>query len=126
MIKTGTYLNVCDNSGAKKVYCIKLLSDSKRVYSYLGDLILVSVKKLRKKRKNTSKVQKGDLCKALIVHTKTKINNQSGISHFYFDNSVVLLNKQNKLIGTRILSPLASKFRYTRFFKLISLSLVLI
>jgi large subunit ribosomal protein L14 len=126
MIKVGTYLNVCDNSGAKKVYCIKLLSSSKKIYSYVGDLILVAVKKLRKKRKNTSKVQKGDLCKALIVRTKTNLNTSSGNSHVYFDNSVVLLNKQNKLIGTRILSPLASKFRYTRFFKLISLSLGLI
>ena len=126
MIKTGTYLNVCDNSGAKKVYCIRLLSKSKKVYSYLGDLVLVTIKKLRKKRKKTSKVKKGDLCKALIVRTKTKINSQSGTSHSYFDNSVVLLNKQNKLIGTRILSPLSNKFRYTRFFKLISLSLGLI
>jgi len=126
MIKIGTYLNVCDNSGAKKVYCIKLLSSSKKLYSYVGDLILVAIKKLRKKRKNSSKVQKGDICKALIVRTKTNVNTQSGNSHFYFDNSVVLLNKQNKLIGTRILSPLASKFRYTRFFKLISLSLGLI
>jgi large subunit ribosomal protein L14 len=126
MIKIGTYLNVCDNSGAKKVYCIMLLSCSKKLYSYVGDLILVAVKKLRKKRKNTSKVQKGNLCKALIVRTITNINTQSGISHKYFDNSVILLNKQNKLIGTRILSPLAGKFRYTRFFKLISLSLGLI
>jgi len=126
MIKVGTYLNVCDNSGAKKVYCIKLLSNSKKVYSYVGDLVLVAIKKLRKKRKNTSKVQKGDLCKALIVRTKTKTNTPSGSYHFYFDNSVVLLSKQNKLIGTRVLSPLASKFRYTRFFKLISLSLGLI
>ena len=126
MIKVGTYLNVCDNSGAKKVYCIKLLSGSKKIYSHVGDLILVSIKKLRKKRKNTSKVLKGSLCKALIGRTKTDVNTCSGNSHVYFDNSVVLLNKQSKLIGTRVLSPLASKFRYTRFFKLISLSLGLI
>jgi len=123
MIQVGTFLNVCDNSGAKKVCCIDILPGSKNRYSFIGDIILVSIKSLRKRRKKTSKVKKGDVIRALVVKTKSGLKTYSGEYNFFFENSVVLLSKQNKMLGTRILSPLLKRFRFTKFFKLISLSL---
>ena len=123
MIQKGTYLNVQDNSGARLVQCIKISKGYKSRYSYIGDLILVSIKKLRTKRRLLSKVKKGQICKALIIRTKTKfklLNN--GNFQSFTENSVVLLNKQNKLIGTRIFGLVPKKLRYTKFFRLISLS----
>lgn len=70
MIQVGTLLNVIDNSGATQVKCLKILKGYKRRYGYVGDLVLVSVKNLREKRKEFSRVKKGDICKALIVRTK--------------------------------------------------------
>jgi large subunit ribosomal protein L14 len=82
MIQVGTVLNVSDNSGAKKVYCIRVINGSKKKYACLGDLILVVVKSLRKKRRSLSKVKKGDIFNALIVRTKKK--NVSRISDSFF------------------------------------------
>lgn len=122
MIQVGTILNVIDNSGARKACCIKVISGYKRRYAYIGDLVVVSIKSLRTKRKASSKAKKGEIYRALVVRTKPKTNSYSGEAISFFENSVVLLNKQNKLIGTRIFGSLPGSFRYTKFLRVISLS----
>jgi large subunit ribosomal protein L14 len=122
MIKQQTVLKVADNSGAKKVKCIKLLGGFKRKTSFLGDVIIVSVKELRNKSKLTSKVSKGDVLKAIIVRTKTKDFKQDGVSLSFSENSVILINNQEKLIGTRILGPMPKILRRHKILKLVSVS----
>jgi large subunit ribosomal protein L14 len=119
MIQAGTYLNVVDNSGAKKACCLKVLKGYQRRYAYPGDIIVVSVKSLRSKRRATSRAKKGQIFKALVVRTKTDVKKSfSGESLKFFENSIVLLNNQNKLVGTRIFGTLPKFFRYTKFLKL--------
>jgi large subunit ribosomal protein L14 len=127
MIQSGTYLNVVDNSGAKKACCLKVLKGYQRRYAFPGDVIIVSIKSLRSKRRSTSKAKKGQIFKALVVRTKARIKKSfSGESLNFFENSVVLLNNQNKLIGTRIFGTLPKFFRYTKFLKLTFLALGLV
>ena len=123
MIQGGTILNVIDNSGARKVCCIKVISGYRRRYAFVGDVIMVSVKSLRTKRKSTSKTKKGEIYKALIVRTKSltkKITKGESIQSF--ENSVILLSKQNKFIGTRIFGSLPVTFRYTKYLRILTLS----
>jgi large subunit ribosomal protein L14 len=122
MIQVGTILNVIDNSGARKVICIKVMAGYRRRYAFVGDLVMVSVRNLRTKRKSTSKVKKGEIYKALVVRTKNCIKQFSGENLKFFENSVVLLNKQNKFIGTRIFGALPVSFRYTKYLRVLSLS----
>ena len=122
MIQAGTVLNVADNSGAKKVCCIKVFFGYKRRYASIGDLIIVTVKSIRKKRKSTSKAKKGDLHKALVVRTKCGSKNLSGERIRFFDNAVVLLGKQGKFVGTRVIGSLPIYFRYTKFLRVLSLA----
>lgn len=122
MIQSSTYLNVIDNSGAKNVYCIKVSPGYKKRYAYVGDIITVSVKNLRSKRRATSKVKKGEVLKALVVREKSQLKEYSGKTINFLENSVVLLNTKNRLIGTRIFGVLPKKFRYTKHFKIASLS----
>mgnify|MGYP003956924095 CR=1 FL=1 len=96
MIQTGSYLKVIDNSGAKDVCCIKVLGGYRKRYASVGGMILVSVKNLRRKRKATAKVKKGDVLKALVTRTKSKTTDFSGKSFQYLENSVILLNNQLK------------------------------
>jgi large subunit ribosomal protein L14 len=110
MIQVSTILNVIDNSGAKKVCCIKVPFGYKRRYARVGDIVVVSVKSLRTKRKSTSKVRKGEIYSAVVVRVKSKTNFFSGESIRFFENSVILLNKQNKIIGTRIFGVLPGSF----------------
>ena len=121
MIQVGTVLNVSDNSGARKVYCIRVLNGSRKKYARLGNLILVVVKSLRKKRKSLSKVKKGDIFCALIVRTRMKSISKFSDSFSFLENSVVLLTGQNKFVGTRILGSLPKNFRITSFMRLLSL-----
>ena len=122
MIQVGTILNVIDNSGAKKVRCIKVPFGYKRRYGSIGDLITVSVYSIRKKRRLTSKTKKGEIHRALIVRTTLGLCSHSGEKQSFLDNSVVLIGKQNRLIGTRILGPLPIYFRYTRFLRVLSIA----
>lgn len=121
MIQSGTYLNVIDNSGAKDVCCIKVSKGYRRRYANIGDIITVSIKNIRKRKKLTSKVQKGDVTKALVIRTRfsktSKLNEQSK----FFENSAVLITKQNKLIGTRIFGAIPKTFKYTKFLRVTSL-----
>jgi len=122
MIQKGTYLNVADNSGAKKVCCIHVSGGYRKRYAKEGDVVIVSVKSLRSKRREVSKIKKGDILKALIVKTKLYRPSYSDEAVSFFENSVVLLNNQNKLLGTRVFGPIRKSFRYTKFLKVLSLA----
>ena len=118
MIQQETVLDVADNSGAKRVFCIKVLGGSKRKYASVGDIIVVSVKEAIP----NAKVKKGDVAKAVIVRTKKEIPRADG-SYIRFDsNSAVLINKDNEPIGTRIFGPVARELRAKKFMKIISLA----
>jgi len=124
MIQNGTIVNVVDNSGARLAMCIKVITGFKRRYAYNGDIVLVAIKSLRLKRRFASKVLKGEMHKAVVIRTKTKLkkNSNSEDSITFLENSVILLNKQFKFIGTRIFGALPSSLRFTKFLKAISLS----
>ena len=126
MIQVGTVLNVIDNSGAKKVQCLKVYGGTKRRYAYVGDKILVSVKKLRAKRRAFSRVKKGEMYWALVVRTKVKLKLLNFDNFSFLTNSVILLSKQEKLVGTRVFGPLPKNFRSNKLMKFISLSAGLI
>lgn len=123
MIQIGTRLKVLDNSGAKIVGCIHIITHYKSKYAKIGDLILVSIKKVRSKRRDPVKIAKGKIFKALIVHTRLfkKGNLLSNTS--YFSNACILLTKQNKLVATRILCAVSRNFRYTKFLKILILTM---
>jgi len=118
MIQAETRLSVADNSGAKKVYCIKVLGGSKRRYASVGDVIVVSVKEAIP----NSKVKKGEVLKAVVVRTKKEIRRPDGTFIRFDDNSAVLINAQREPIGTRIFGPVARELRAHRFMKIISLA----
>lgn len=118
MIQVQSTLDVADNSGAKKVACIKVLGGSHRRYASVGDIIVVSVKEALPH----AKVKKGDVLKAVIVRTAKEVGRPDG-SYIKFDgNSAVLLNKQNEPIGTRIFGPVARELRLKNFMKIVSLA----
>ncbi|SCY80104.1 MULTISPECIES: 50S ribosomal protein L14 [Desulfoluna] len=118
MIQTETRLTVADNSGAKELYCIKILGGSKKRYAGVGDIIVVSVKEAIP----NAKVKKGDVMKAVIVRTKKAIKRADG-SYIRFDeNSAVLVNQNQEPIGTRIFGPVARELRAKRFMRIISLA----
>ena len=118
MVQMQTTLDVADNSGAKKLMCIKVLGGSKRKYASIGDIVVVSVKEAIP----GAKVKKGDVTKAVIVRTAKEIPRPDG-SYIRFDsNSAVLLNKEGEPIGTRIFGPVARELRAKRFMKIISLA----
>jgi len=122
MIQQQTILKVADNSGAKTVKCIKVLGGFKKKFAKLGDIIVVSVQNLRNKSKITSKVSKGEVCKALVIRTKKSFNNQDGSNIIFHENSVSLISKQNKLIGTRIIGPIPKILKKGKFNKFTSIS----
>lgn len=118
MIQMQTVLNAADNSGAKKLYVVKVLGGSKRKYASLGDIVVVSIREAIPK----SKVKKGDVARAVIVRTAKEVRRQDG-SYIKFDgNAAVLINNQNEPIGTRIFGPVARELRARRFMKIISLA----
>jgi large subunit ribosomal protein L14 len=113
-----TLLEAADNSGAKKLACIKVLGGTRRKYASLGDVIIVSVKEAIP----NSKVKKGDVMRAVIVRTVKEVRRLDG-SYIKFDNnSAVLINPQNDPVGTRIFGPVARELRAKKFMKIISLA----
>ncbi|MCD6118009.1 50S ribosomal protein L14 [bacterium] len=118
MIQQYTRLNVADNTGAKKVQCIKVLGGSKRRYGSVGDIIVVSVKSAIP----GGTVKKGEISKAVIVRTKKEINRNDGTYLRFDDNAVVLINDQGEPKGTRIFGPVARELREKQFMKIVSLS----
>lgn len=122
MIQKGTYLNVIDNCGAKEVCCIHVSGGYRKRYAVIGDMIVVSVKSLRIKRRSNAKIKKGEVLKALVVRTKTSLKSYSLEQLNFLENSVVLLTRQEKLIGTRVFGSVPSSFRYTRYLRIVSLA----
>lgn len=118
MIQMQTVLDVADNSGAKKVMCIKVLGGSKRKYATIGDIIVVSIKEALP----NSKVKKGEVTKAVIVRTAKEIGRPDGTYIRFDNNSAVLINANKEPIGTRIFGPVARELRAKKFMKIISLA----
>jgi len=118
MIQVRTKLDVADNTGAKKLSCIKVLGGTRRRYARLGDVIVVSVKESTP----TAVVKKGTVNKAVVVRTKKEFRRNDG-SYIRFDNNAaVLINAQGEPIGTRIFGPVARELRAKQFTKIISLA----
>ncbi|GFK95640.1 MAG: 50S ribosomal protein L14 [Desulfovibrio sp.] len=118
MIQVESVLDVADNSGAKKVACIKVLGGSRRRYASVGDIIVVSVKEAMPH----SKVKKGQVMKAVIVRTKKEVGRPDGTYIKFDNNSAVLLSAQLEPVGTRIFGPVARELRLKNFMKIVSLA----
>ena len=122
MIQQQTILKVSDNSGAKTAKCIKVIGGFKKRKAQAGDIIVVSVKELRNKSKQSSKVKKGDIYKALIIKTKYNNYNKDGSVIFFDNNSVSLINKQGKPLASRIVGPIPKKFKRGKYSKFANIS----
>lgn len=118
MIQQETILNVADNSGAKKVYCIRIVGGSTRKYASVGDIITVSVREAIP----GSKVAKGSVTKAVIVRTTRAVRRADGSYIRFDDNAAVLINKDGEPVGTRVFGPVARELRAKNFMKIISLA----
>lgn len=118
MIQTESYLDVADNSGARRVMCIKVLGGSHRRYASVGDIIKVTVKEAIPR----GKVKKGQVMKAVVVRTRKGVRRPDGSSIKFDDNAAVLLNPQDAPIGTRIFGPVTRELRSEKFMKIISLA----
>ncbi len=118
MIQTQTVLEVADNSGARRVQCIKVLGGSRRRYANVGDVIKVSVKEASPR----GKVKKGDVLNAVVVRTRSGVRRGDGSLIRFDENAAVLLNNQKQPIGTRIFGPVTRELRGDQFMKIISLA----
>ena len=118
MIQQETKLNVADNTGAKKVQCIKVLGGSRRKYGSVGDIIVVAVKSATP----GGNTKKGEVSKAVIVRTNKEVGRSDGTYIRFDDNAVVLINDQNEPKGTRIFGPVARELREKQFMKIVSLA----
>lgn len=118
MIQMQSILDVADNSGAKKIMCIKVLGGSHHMIASLGDVIVVSIKEALP----SGKVKKGDVHRALIVRTKKGVRRADGSTIKFDSNAAVLLNKQGEPIGTRVFGPVTRELRAKKFVKIMSLA----
>ena len=118
MIQMQSNLDVADNSGAKRVQCIKVLGGSKRRFATVGDVIVVSIKEAAPR----GKVKKGDVHRAVIVRTRKDIHRPDGSTIRFDSNAAVLVNKNEEPIGTRIFGPVVRELRSKNFMKIISLA----
>ena len=118
MIQMQTNLDVADNSGARRVMCIKVLGGSKRKYAHVGDTIVVSVKEAIPR----GRVKKGDVMKAVVVRTAKEIRRPDGSIIRFDRNAAVLINAERDPIGTRVFGPVARELRERRFMKIVSLA----
>ncbi len=118
MIQMQTNLEVADNSGARKVQCIKVLGGAKRRYAAVGDIIVVSVKEAIPR----GRVKKGDVMKAVVVRTAKEIRRQDGSAIRFDRNAAVLINNQKEPIGTRIFGPVTRELRVKGHMKIVSLA----
>jgi large subunit ribosomal protein L14 len=122
MIQSGTVLKVVDNSGARLVRCLKVRKGYKSRYARTGDIVLISVKTLRTKRRDKVKIKKGEMALALIVREKCPSKSFLGDTFSYPETpSVVLLTKQGKFLGTKVFGSVHKIFRRTKFLKITSL-----
>lgn len=118
MIQMQSVLDVADNSGARRVACIKVLGGSKRRYARIGDVIRVSVKEAIPR----GKVKKGEVLRAVVVRTRQGVRRPDGSKVSFDGNAVVLLNAQDQPIGTRIFGPVTRELREEKFMKIVSLA----
>lgn len=118
MIQSSTYLESADNTGAKSLFCIKVLGGSGRKYARLGDVITVSIKEAIP----NAKVDKGDVHRAVIVRTKKEQRRPDGTYVRFDNNAAVIISKDNEPIGTRVFGPIARELRVKGFMKIISLA----
>ena len=118
MIQMQTNLDVADNSGARRVQCIKVLGGSKRKTATIGDVIIVSVKEAIPR----GRVKKGDVHRAVIVRTAKEIHRNDGSAIRFDRNAAVLNNRQGEPVGTRIFGPVTRELRAKRFMKIVSLA----
>jgi large subunit ribosomal protein L14 len=117
MIQTQTYLNVADNSGAKKIMCIKVLGGNRR-YARLGDIIIGVVKDASP----NMNVKRSDIVRAVVMRTKKTVRRIDGMTIRFDDNAVVIINKENNPRGTRVFGPIARELRDKDFSKIVSLA----
>ncbi len=118
MIQTETNLEVADNSGARRIQCIKVLGGSKRRYASVGDVIVVSIKEAIPR----GRVKKGDVMKAVVVRTAKDIHRSDGTTIRFDKNAAVLINPAGEPIGTRIFGPVTRELRAKKYMKIISLA----
>lgn len=118
MIQTQTMLNVADNSGVKKVLCIKVLGGSRKRYAYIGDIVICSVKEVIA----MSKIIKGSIVKAVVVRTRKATRRKDGSYIRFDDNSVVLIEKNNEPIASRVFGIIARELRNKNFIKIVTLA----
>lgn len=118
MIQEYTVLNVADNSGAKRAMCFRILGGSKRKFASIGDIIVVAVKEAIP----GGTVKKSEVCKAVIVRTKSELRRKDGSLIRFSDNAAVIINEQGEPRGTRIFGPVARELREKQFMKIISLA----
>nr|QCI07062.1 ribosomal protein L14 [Haraldiophyllum bonnemaisonii] len=118
MIQTQTYLNIADNSGARKIMCIRILGSSNPHYGYIGDIIIGVVKDALP----NMPIKRSDIVRAVIVRTKKTLRRSDGMSIRFDDNAAVVINKENNPRGTRVFGPIAKELRDKNFSKIISLA----
>lgn len=118
MIQVESNLSVADNSGAKRVQCIKVLGGSKRRYASVGDVIVVAIKDALPR----GRVKKGDVAFAVVVRTSQSIKRKDGTSIRFDNNSAVIIDKKHEPVGTRIFGPVARELRRKNFNKIVSLA----
>jgi large subunit ribosomal protein L14 len=118
MIQQESVLQVADNSGARRVACIRVLGGTGRRYASIGDIIVVSIKDAIP----NARVKKGEVCKAVVVRTKKEIGRGDGSYIRFDDNAAVLIDAQKEPVGTRIFGPVARELRAKKFMKIISLA----
>ena len=118
MIQAESTLDVADNSGARKILCIKVLGGSKRRYAGVGDVIVVSVKEAIPR----SRVKKGEIMRAVVVRTSQAVRRSDGSAIRFDNNAAVLVNKNGEPVGTRVFGPVVRELRARRYMKIISLA----
>jgi len=119
MIQTQSYLNIADNSGARKIMCIRVLGSSNPNYAYIGDVIIGVVKDASP----NMPIKRSDIVRAVIVRTKKNLRRSDGMSIRFDDNAAVIINKENNPRGTRVFGPIAKELRDKNFSKIISLAI---
>ena len=118
MIQVETNLDVADNSGARRVQCIRVLGGTGRRTASVGDIIVVTVKEAIPR----GRVRKGDICRAVVVRTRKEVKRPDGTAIRFDRNAAVILNPQNEPVGTRIFGPVTRELRARRFMKIVSLA----
>jgi large subunit ribosomal protein L14 len=118
MIQEYTVLSVADNSGAKRAMCFRVLGGSKKRYASIGDIIVVAIKEAIP----GGTVKKSEVCRAVVVRTKSEVRRKDGSLIRFSDNAAVIINEQNEPRGTRIFGPVARELRDKRFMKILSLA----